>query len=221
MKLISIIFLILFPAIQVFAQTDENPANWCRNGLFPRENVDFSLAKIKAKRGERVYFYSDDENCPSGKKCQTKSYLLANNEVIVSRKFGNFACSWYQGKKGETVGWITLDKLEFQNLLQSTDEYLGKWSFYDNSIEIKKTDKANIFNVTGNAFWKGFGDNIHIGELEGEAENIDGKLKYGEKDTGEYDCKATLDLIGKYLIVSDNLNCGGANVSFSGVYLKR
>jgi len=31
----------------------------------------------------------------------------------------------------------------------------------------------------------------------------------------------TVQRSGKFLVVGDNLHCGGANVSFSGVYQKR
>ncbi|HMS38835.1 MAG TPA: hypothetical protein PKE69_01320 [Pyrinomonadaceae bacterium] len=218
----KLILMILFLSTQIFAQTDGNPVNWCRNGLFPRENVDFSLGTIKAKKGEKVYFFTDERSeCPGGKKCQTRSYILANDEVIVSLKFGNYSCVWYQPKKGaETVGWIRSDKLELVNMIQSIDEYVGKWSFYDNEIEISKTGNRSVFNISGMAFWKGMGDNIHTGELEGVAKWNDSKLLFNHEAKDEYACKATLDLLGIFLIVSDNLNCGGANVTFTGVYRK-
>jgi hypothetical protein len=43
-------------------------------------------------------------------------------------------------------------------------------------------------------------------------------LKIGENDTDEFACKVTMRLIDEFLVVIDNLKCGGANVSFSGVY---
>jgi hypothetical protein len=36
--------------------------------------------------------------------------------------------------------------------------------------------------------------------------------------TDEYDCHVTMQLVGKFLVVGDNLHCGGANLTFSGVY---
>lgn len=218
------VILSLFLSVAAFAQSEGNPENWCRNGLFPRESGEYKIAKIKAANGERIYFYGDDENCPKGKNCRQKSYLIPNNEVIVSRTFGNFACSWYQPAKGsETVGWIPLDKLEFLEILTipGMDIWSGKWSFYDSSIEIAKTGTKDVYKVTGNAFWKGLGDNIHIGELDGEAKLAGAKLKYGEEDTGEYDCKVTMQRVGNFLIVADNMNCGGVNVTFSGVYQRK
>ncbi len=216
--LLGILFL---ATISTFAQIEGNPENWCRNGFFPRESQDYSLGTIKAKKGERVYFYGDDENCPNEKNCRQKSYLIGGNEVIVSRKFGNWACAWFQPKKNsETVGWIPLKNLEFMNMVQGIEEYAGKWNYYDNEIEIKKTTDPKVFEVKGLALWKGMSNNIHTGELEGKAVWNEKLLMYGDEDKSEYACKVKFDLLWKYLIVSDNLNCGGLNVTFSGVYRK-
>lgn len=227
MKTSKIIFLLLliFSSVPVFAQLEGNPENLCRNGFFPRESENYSLAVVKGKKGEKIFFYGDDEDCPNGKNCRLKSYVIPNDEVIVSRKFGNFACAWYQPKKGaETVGWISLESLEFSEKPQviRKEDWTGIWNFYDSEIKIAAAGKENVYKITGNAFWQGLGEgNIHIGELGGEAKIVETNLEYGEGDGGEYDCKVTMRLVGKYMIVSDNLNCGGVNVTFSGVYRKK
>jgi len=67
---------------------------------------------------------------------------------------------------------------------------------------------------------------INAGELEGEvpprgntlALGYDG-LKPLKIDMGA-DCMARLRLFGRYLVVEDNLGCGGMNVSFLGFYIK-
>jgi len=220
-RLIFLVVILTMTTISGFSQLDGNPENWCRNGAFPRENIDYSLGTIKAKKGERVHFYGDDENCPNAGNCRQKSYLIAGNQVIVSRKFGNWVCGWYQPKKGTpTVGWIFSKNLEFVASLQSIERFAGNWKFYDNDIEIKKTKDPVGFEVKGTAFWKGVGDNIHVGEIDGKAKWNEKVLLYGEDDKSEYACKVRLSLVGEYLIVADNLNCGGMNVTFSGVYTR-
>lgn len=212
----------MFLTFPIFAQIEGNPENWCRNGFFARESENYYLATIKGKKAEKVYFYGDDDSCPNGKNCRQKSYLIPNDEVIVSRKFGKWACVWFQPKSGsETVGWIPLEKLKNNLMRQGFDEIVGNWGFYENDIAITKTNNPQVYKVTGNAFWRGAGDNIHTGELDNEAKFVGKNLKLGEDETDEYACKVTLRLVGKYLIVSDNLNCGGANVTFSGVYLRQ
>ena len=98
--------------------------------------------------------------------------------------------------------------------------WLGDWKYGDNSISFTHNKLAGFLNVTGNAIWKGLGDNVHVGEIDGRYEPLNGVIEYSDGD-GEYDCRATLRLVGNYLIVSDNLRCGGMNVTFTGVYLKR
>lgn len=221
MKRILPVFILIAAAfaLPAFAQLDGNPENWCRNGLFPRDGENYSIARVTGVKGEKIYFYTDDENCPNGKNCRAKSYVIPNDELIVSRQYKGFACAWFQPKKGyETVGWIPLERLEILNLPRSQNEFTGDWYFYDNSIKIAKTGTEGVFKVTGDAFWRGLGDNVHTGELDHEGKIVGQSLKLGEDETEEYACKVSIDLVGNYLIVADNLNCGGANVTFSGVY---
>ncbi|HEX8369492.1 MAG TPA: hypothetical protein VF604_13180 [Pyrinomonadaceae bacterium] len=221
--ILSAAILSLF-TIQTFAQLEGNPENLCRNGFFSRESSEYKLARVKGSKNEKVYFYGDNRNCPNDKNCRTKSYVIPNDEVIVSRRFGSWACGWYQPKKGsETVGWIALDKLEFKETNQNpaANDWLGKWNYAGNQIEIGKSKTADLLTITGNAFWKGLGDNIHVGELDDQSKPAGNELKTGENETGEYECKVTMRLLARYLVVADNLQCGGVNVTFSGVYQKK
>ena len=155
-----------------------------------------------------------------------KSYVIPGDEVIVSRNYGKFSCSWYQPKKGaETVGWIETEKLEFSESNQNsgTKDWLGEWNYgKESSITIEKSKKNGFFDVKGNSYWKGVGEgNINVGEIEETVKPEGNVLKIGEADTEEYACKVTIRLLGRFLVVSDNLNCGGVNVTFSGVYQKK
>jgi hypothetical protein len=214
------LFLVLILGLftsSALGQLTGNPENFCRNGSFPRDSEDCKVGMVKAKKGERVHFYDDSGKCPKSKNCRRKSYLVNDNEVLVSRTYGNFVCAWYEPKKGsEIVGWLRADKLEFQNyLLEKYDRWIGDWKYAGNSLKIKRIGKTDDFEVKGNAFWKGFGSNVHIGEIEANGTLNESIIKLKQDD-----CEIKLDLVVHYLVVSDNLKCGGANVTFSGVYLK-
>ncbi|MEZ5428091.1 MAG: DUF3298 and DUF4163 domain-containing protein [Pyrinomonadaceae bacterium] len=200
-----------------------NPVNWCRNGLFPKDGENFRLAKVVGGSGAKAFFYGDDgKDCPGNARCKTRSYVIPGDEVIVSGTYSGYACSWYQPKKGnETVGWISLDDLSMTETASkpALGDWVGNWSFAENSIEIRSSEKSGFLKITGNAFWKGAGDNIHIGELDDEAAPTGDKLNFGGED--EYDCRVRMQRLGRFLIVSDNLQCGGVNVTFSGVYQKK
>lgn len=222
----AVLIIVLIFTTQIFAQLEGDPENFCRNGSFPRESRDFKLARITGKKAEKIYFYGDErEDCPNGKNCRLKSYLIPGDEVIVSRTRGGYACGWFQPVKGyETVGWLKTDNLEWIETIPApaVNDWIGSWKFYDNEIDIGISKKRGSFDVTGDATWKGQGDNVHVGDLDyNEVKPTGNNLKLGENDNEEYDCKVSMWLIGKYLVVADNLRCGGVNVTFSGVYQRK
>ncbi|MBX7055899.1 MAG: hypothetical protein K1X36_13175 [Pyrinomonadaceae bacterium] len=209
------------------AQTPGNPDNWCRNGAFPTDSQDFKIGKVKsgAKAAKKVYFYNDyAEDCPTNESCREKSYVVPGNEVIVSRVYKSFACSWYVPVKGiGTTGWIRLADLDINDVNKKppVTAWLGDWEFAENSISFTRNKLPGYLNVKGEAFWRGSVDNVHIGELDGREKPVGNIINFGSSDTDEYACKATIRLIGNFLVVDDNSNCGGVNVRFDGVYRRK
>jgi hypothetical protein len=71
---------------------------------------------------------------------------------------------------------------------------------------------------------------VNSGELDGEAKPRGNTLAIGydpdksaelpTPEAAKDSCAARLSLYGRYLVVEDNLGCGGMNVSFSGVYVR-
>jgi hypothetical protein len=49
--------------------------------------------------------------------------------------------------------------------------------------------------------------------------NADGQILF--EKAGRYDCAVRLRQLGPYLFAADNQYCGGANVSFTGLYRRR
>ncbi len=199
-----------------------NPPNNCRGGLYTAQDVEFKVARVKGRKNARAYFYGDDNDCPDGKNCRQKAYVIAGDEVIVARSYGEFSCAWYPPKKGfETVGWIRTNQLAFENQ-KSVDprSWAGEWFYAENSIKLIPGKTPGSFFIKGNAFWKGVGDNVHIGELDYSGSPKGDTLRVGAgKD--KYDCRVKMWRLGKYLLVTDNKMCGGVNVSFDGVYIRR
>ena len=149
-----------------------------------------------------------------------KSYLVKGNEVVINRIRGDFACAWFAPTKGsQTIGWLRVADLDRPELLLDASEnaWTGEWKYALNSIAITRNRLDGFLNIVGDAIWKGIGDNVHVGELDGRFAHKNGVLDYFDGNE-EYDCKAKFNLLGKYLIVADNMTCGGVNVSFTGVY---
>ena len=211
-------------ATRAGAQDNGNPANWCRNGLFTTDAKEFGLASVVGGRGERAYFYGDEEGCPGpAAKCRQKTYVVPGDELIVSRTFGDWVCAWYQPARGsETVGWLPAHRLNLKaaNANPPLAAWLGSWGFYDNELRIARSKKAGALSVQGDATWQGVNPgNVHVGEVSGEAAPAGNALSLGGGDPD--DCHVKMRLVGAFLIVEDNKQCGGMNVTFDGVYRKK
>ena len=207
------------------AQGEGNPANWCRNGAFTRDSAEFRTARVTGAKGSRVNFSGEEEGCPGpAAKCRQKAYLVAGDEVLTSRTFGDWVCAWYQPARGsETVGWLPAERLAFSEPAARPPlaSWLGTWGFYDSSLRLSRGRKPGELRVAGDATWVGVNPgNVHVGEVSGEAAPAGNALTVSEGGD-EYDCRLTLHLVGPYLVASDNKQCGGVNVTFDGVYRRK
>jgi hypothetical protein len=211
-----------FYNVSKVSYVDGSPPNICRNGLFTSQETEFGLAKVKGEKNQRTYFYNDDKDCPSGKNCQRKSYLISGDEVITSKSYGNFVCVWFQPGKGtETVGWLpaeNLSSITSQNT--SGINWIGNWEYAENEINFIPQKNQEKVLIKGTAIWQGLGDNVHIGELDFTGSPVGEKLEAGS-GSDKYDCQVKMKRIGKYLLVADNKMCGGMNVSFDGIYRRK
>lgn len=208
-----------FYSVKTVSYLDGNPPNWCRGGHFPSRASDFSVFKVNGDSKARAYFYGDDGDCPNGADCRKKAYVIGGDEILSAGTYGDFVCAWYQPAKGPpTVGWIRMDDVRPVYGEDGPPSWTGQWEGQGNDIAIEVIGAGRL-SVKGNAFWKGVGDNIHIGEVDDAGTPVGNVLKLGGED--EYDCRVKLTRVGKYLVVSDNKNCGGVNVSFDGVYLRK
>jgi hypothetical protein len=217
--ILSLFLSACVPTVVAAQGSDGYPANWCRNGLFSSDEAEFRLATVGGNRTARTHFYNDDDGCPSAAaKCETKSYLIAGDRVVVSRKYGPWVCAWYQkGRGAETVGWLRADKLVMSAppAAPALKDWLGSWEYAGNSLDIRRDAASASLKVKGEAVWQGVGDNVHVGSVEAVARPRGNELILVEEE-----CRVRLKLVGDYLIVSDNSECGGANVRFNGVFRK-
>lgn len=209
----------------VFGQGADLQNNWCRAGLFAEFEGQFKAGSVLSRRNERVNFRDDDRpECPGASDCRKKSYLTNGDPLVIGRQINGFACGWFTSRAGKvTVGWLPIAKLKIirTNLNPSLRLWLGDWVQEEDSISFTENKLAGFLNVTGDAYWQGIGDNVHIGELDSREEPAGNVILYNNADQSEYACKAKMQLLGEYLVVKDNQRCGGANVTFSGVYRKR
>lgn len=198
----------------------DNPKNFCRGGLFA-DCEEFRLAKVVGAENARAYFYTDDsDDCPNASlaKCRLNRYLIPGDQIIVSKTYNDFVCSWFWPAKGsETVDWLSLGSLAIIKTDSNplAEKWVGTWRSGDSSVTVKNETMGSL-RMRGESSWTGITGSVHIGNFNGSTR------PQGNQATLEDGiCKLKLILIGDYLIANDNSLCGGANVSFDGVYRRK
>jgi hypothetical protein len=198
----------------------------CRNGDFPTEQGRFGLAQVTG--AGRLPFLDDTNGCPNETAaCRARGYVVTGDVLLTGRIQGAYVCAFYPSRGGGSAGWVRRDRLASQPAEPSPalSAWAGRWADGDNTIKLSA--KAGALIADGDAYWPSANPPLserpggpNIGQLGGSAKPTGGRVVFKDGD-GEYDCAATLNLVGRFLVVADNNNCGGANVSFTGVYVRR
>lgn len=88
------VFMLLAP-LAGSAQAQVSDADFCRNGLFPREQEHLSLGVVQGQKAEKVHFFKDDDGCPSrSAECMRASYLVPGDKVLVGKSTADWVCVW-------------------------------------------------------------------------------------------------------------------------------
>jgi hypothetical protein len=192
---------------------------------------DLSNLSLGAVVGGKVNFVaneSDKTGCPSaGAACKSRAFLVDKDVVILDgRHEGAYICVGFVNAKGEeTDGWLPAASVK---PAAAPPNWIGVWK-RDTSSKIDITFKSSdAAEISGSATY-GAGAATHEGDIDGTIDPRqavqsfalvgDKQVAYGK--AGQYDCAVKLRQLGAFLFVSDNNNCGGANVSFSGLYTRR
>ena len=188
----------------------------------------------------RLNFVEDEDlkpGCPAtAPKCALRSYVVRGDVVLTGPTQGGYTCAGFQGMRGAaTIGWLPSAALSLLPAASQTPaDWAGHWVAAEQEIVIE-SGADGILTVDGKATWgerearRRPSASVHTGTLNGKARPVGGILAFTEGDgrtlgyaEGEaFSCRARLWRRGPYLVVLDNNNCGGANVSFSGFYARK
>ena len=204
-----------------------DPAN-C-NGADFDDKLAFTVSKVTAQ--PRVNFvkspYDDDFTaaaCPAATKaCRKKSYLVAGDLVLVGRTQGDFTCVSYQSplakKQIWANGWLPSAALTPVAPMPSpkTPDWIGNWYHPGGSIEIRSGDGGKL-QVQGGMTLPTARD-FHNGDFKAQVAPQNDTIAFAD-DGSNYGegCQVRMQRIGPWLAVVDNSGCGGAGVSFTGLY---
>lgn len=201
-----------------------------------------SLATVSGSG--RVNFVKNDAEqagCPSGlPACQRKGFVVGGDQVIVNAQNGGYACAQYVNAKGlETTGWLpgtVLTPLRASGPYAASD-WLGTWSGNpEQGITIKPGKGAGELVMHGDATWGSLDPErvkrggVNIGEFDAALRAGGDGISFAIGDKGEtlaydkgeeFNCKIRVRRLGPFLMVQDNRQCGGNNVSFTGNYRRK
>lgn len=184
----------------------------CDASKFAGTSATFQKAVITGEKGERGYFHDGGTACPS-EACRRKAYVIAGDEVLVARTSNDWACVAFVGAKGIVTGWVARRQLVLAatELNPALSAWAGEWKSGRNNLTIRPQNGGGI-DINGVALW-GHGPAPHTGEVQGTA--IPAGTRARVKDGP---CQVTLILADDWLVATDNNQCGGLNVTFTGIY---
>jgi hypothetical protein len=219
------------------AYDPNDPAN-C-NGVEWDDRDALVVAKVTAN--PHVNFvkspYDDDfkaDGCPAATEaCRKKSYLVTGDLVLAGRTRGNFTCVSYQSPEPKrrpiwTTAWLPSAalKLVAPMAAPARSDWLGTWEQPHATIEIKPGGIGGRLKIDGIAVYPTAHD-FHNGAIDAEVMPAgdaiafldDGWFPFETKcDSG---CRVRMRRVGRWLVVEDNGDCGGAGVTFTGLYHRK
>jgi len=231
------ILLLVLTASPALAYDANDPKN-C-NGVDWDDKRTLVVAKVAAK--PRVNFikspYDDDfkaENCPADTAaCRKKSFLVTGDLVLVGKTDAPFTCISYQSphdkKRVWTTGWLPSAALTPVAPMPSPkmSDWIGTWEQPHGSIEIAEGEKGKL-TIEGEMVVPTARD-AHTGVIQAVATPKDGTIAFVDDGSIPFDtvggqggeCRVRMQRVGALLMVEDNDGCGGAGVSFTGLYRRK
>jgi hypothetical protein len=211
----------------------------CRSVPELAANPALALGHISSA-ADRVHFVKDaaaQSGCPSrAPACAERAYLVPGDRVIISARRDTFICATYINSQGvDRLGWLPADAVAADSTTPvALADWLGKWSRVEAGITVK-AGKAGALRIEGEATYGAKDPGrvkrgaVNTGEIEGDVTPAGDRLSFAMGDNAtlpvdkgdEFTCKVWMQRVGPWLIVNDNSNCGGANVTFRGFYTRR
>jgi hypothetical protein len=152
-------------------------------------------------------------------------YLLPGDEVIVLATADARTCIVFTApNRGarQTAGWVAAGSVSAADPAPGAGGWVGEWrSGPEESVSLAPAgDRIAVkgeasFGATDPARVASGG--VNIGSLEGFVTPAAGQADYADGATAD-DCHVRFWRRGPYLVAADNGNCGGHNVTFTGVY---
>ena len=217
----STVLLIVCCTVPSLARAD---GPMCRDGMFPAESAVLTLAKVTG--APRTYLRTDTAPCPDdGAACRGRAYLVPGDTVLTWPARVPYVCALFPGKGGRSSGYVRSDEIAAQPTpAPALAAWAGRWVSGDDSIALRV--QGVQLTASGEAYWPSAHPSLkdrpggpNLGDMTGTAAPRGNSVVF--EGAHPDDCRVKLTLLPPYLLASDNDNCGGHNVSFTGVYQRK
>ena len=189
-------------------------------------NAGLGLARIVSSHGADLR--KAEAPCPDDSdRCKSKIHLKKNGLVLTGRVNGPYVCVYAAGSYPHDGGYVKQTDIVSDPPLPLR-AWKGKWRNGDDWIKLRVDGSA--LSAEGEAYWPSAHPSSqdapggpHTGDMApGPATPHDNVAVFAFPDDASPDgCRVIAALRRSQLIVSDNGNCGGMNVNFSGLYARR
>lgn len=236
----TVMTILVLAALALLAGPAHAEENECRRSPSLASGAPPTFGRITAPG--RTAFVKDGlarAGCPDpSPACRERAYLVTADPVILGERLGAYVCARYRGAGDDTgwTGWVPAKSVAVAPAATiSPADWLGTWTGPEARIRVAQGDKPGMLAFAGDATW-GAGDpervrrgGVHIGAFAGTVapQGAAASFAVGENgalpvETGDAaDCKVWMRRVGPWLVVDDNLACGGLNVSFRGLYRRQ
>lgn len=217
-KPMLLVFVTVFCST-VYAQTPSPAAYFsCGNAPFSAS----ALATVTVLGKGRLFFVRDDQDCPNNTAaCREKAYVIPGDTLLTAQTAGDYVCAFFPNAKDGHTGWLRKNRLAQVSAPLPTTTWDGRWAMDDNVITLSHRDQW--VHADGEAYYpmadpplEQFPGGPNLGAMGGSAQPRGHRVKFTEEG-----CSVVAMLVGKFLVVSDNHECGGLNVRFNGIYQRQ
>ncbi|HEY2345801.1 MAG TPA: hypothetical protein VGH80_07950 [Xanthomonadaceae bacterium] len=180
------------------------------------------MMAVKPPQGElRVYLQKTATPCPASGACaqRQKAFLVEGDQVFASQEKNGFRCAYYGTAGGQLIaGFLPARSLApLKEETGLTPEFLaGAWNDSGDTVSFSAAGGGKV-HASGTATWQGMNkDDVHDGEFDAQAMASGSEAVF--KDDA---CEVHVRRRGNYLVLDDNSVCGGMNVRFMGIYVRK
>jgi hypothetical protein len=211
-----------------FAAGAASEDRFCSGASFS-DTPALNVGRIKTDAGKVNFRKNGDaaNACPStAAVCQENAYLVPGDLVVLGVTKGDFVCVDYETAKGSRGGWLPAAAIEPAPAVTDPASWTGKWKRVEGDISIETASGG--LKAVGNATFGALDPGrvkrgaVNLGEFAGPLRFKDGQATFADKDADpkepDASCRLRMARAGEVLFVQDNMQCGGLNVSFSGLY---